>query len=78
VRCFATYNSQRAVQYRQSNALPERAMAVIVQQQVIGQFSGVAFSRDPIARCGDAVVIEALPGGADRVVSARKRRSSTG
>lgn len=72
VRCFATYNSPRAVQYRQDNALPERAMAVIVQQQVIGQFSGVAFSRDPIARCGDAVVIEALPGGAERVVSGQE------
>lgn len=69
VRCFATYNNPRAVQYRQDNDLPERSMAVIVQQQVIGQFSGVAFSRDPIARCGDGVVIEALPGGAEQVVS---------
>jgi pyruvate,water dikinase len=72
VRCFAAYNNPRAVQYRQDNDLPERAMAVIVQQQVIGQFSGVAFSRDPIARCGDAVVIEALPGGAERVVSGQE------
>ncbi|TVP63083.1 MAG: pyruvate phosphate dikinase PEP/pyruvate-binding protein [Leptolyngbya sp. LCM1.Bin17] len=69
VRCFASYNNSAAVHYRQDNDLPERSMAVIVQQQVIGQFSGVAFSRDPVARCGDAVIIEALPGGADRVVS---------
>ncbi|HIK45585.1 MAG TPA: glycerol-3-phosphate acyltransferase [Leptolyngbyaceae cyanobacterium M65_K2018_010] len=69
LRCFAAYNSPRAVQYRRDHHLPDRAMAVIVQQQVRGQFSGVAFSRDPIARCGDAVVIEALPGGADQVVS---------
>jgi pyruvate,water dikinase len=69
VRCFASYYSPRAVQYRQDNHLLERGMAVIVQQQVMGQFSGVAFSRDPIARCGDAVVIEALPGGAEQVVS---------
>lgn len=68
-RCLASYNAPRAVQYRQANHLPERGMAVVVQQQVQGQFSGVAFSRDPVARCGDAVVIEALPGGAIQVVS---------
>jgi pyruvate,water dikinase len=49
--------------------LPEGTMAVLVQQQIPGVYSGVAFSRDPIARTGDAVVIEALPGGADQVVS---------
>ncbi|MBE9136519.1 glycerol-3-phosphate acyltransferase [Nodosilinea sp. LEGE 07088] len=68
LRVFSSYNSQRALAYRQSLGLPERGLAVIVQQQVQGQFSGVAFSRDPITRCGDAVVIEALPGGAEQVV----------
>jgi pyruvate,water dikinase len=68
VRVFSSYNSQRAIAYRQRQNLPERGLAVIVQQQIRGQFSGVAFSRDPIARCGDAVVIEALPGGAEAVV----------
>ncbi|PSN14365.1 pyruvate phosphate dikinase PEP/pyruvate-binding protein [filamentous cyanobacterium CCT1] len=68
VRVFSSYNAPRAKEYRQSQGLPEQGLAVIVQQQVRGQFSGVAFSRDPIARCGDAVVIEALPGGADQVV----------
>lgn len=68
-RCFASYNSPRAVQYRQDNELPDTGIAVVVQQQIQGQFSGVAFSRDPVARCGDAVVIESLPGGAIQVVS---------
>ena len=68
-RCFASYSSPRAVQYRRDNHLPERGIAVIVQEQIEGQFSGVAFSRDPVARCGDAVVIESLPGGAIQVVS---------
>ncbi|NET10293.1 MAG: pyruvate phosphate dikinase PEP/pyruvate-binding protein, partial [Symploca sp. SIO2B6] len=40
-------------------------------QQIKGVFSGVAFSRDPITRQGDAVVIEALPGDASQVVSGR-------
>ena len=44
-------------------------MAVLVQEQVAGVFSGVAFSRDPVSRCGDAVAIEALPGEAAQVVS---------
>lgn len=69
VRVFSSYNAPRARAYRQSQGLAEQGLAVIVQQQVQGQFSGVAFSRDPIARCGDAVVIEALPGGAEQVVS---------
>ncbi|PZV09496.1 MAG: pyruvate phosphate dikinase PEP/pyruvate-binding protein [Leptolyngbya sp.] len=68
VRVFSSYGAPQARAYRQSKGLPDQGLAVIVQQQVQGQFSGVAFSRDPIARCGDAVVIEALPGGADQVV----------
>ena len=57
------------MQYRQDNDLPDRGLAVVVQEQIAGQYSGVAFSRDPVARCGDAVLIEALPGGAIQVVS---------
>lgn len=70
-RCFGSYNAPSAVHYRRDRGLPEASMAVIVQQQVKGIFSGVAFSRDPIRRYGDAVLIEALPGGADQVVSGR-------
>ncbi|NER80282.1 MAG: pyruvate phosphate dikinase PEP/pyruvate-binding protein [Leptolyngbya sp. SIO1D8] len=68
-RCFNSYNSPGAVQYRRDRGLPDSNMAVIVQQQVQGVYSGVAFSRDPIARAGDAIVIEALPGAATQVVS---------
>lgn len=68
-QCQASYNAPAAAQYRQDLKLDETAMAVLVQQQVEGAFSGVAFSRDPIARQGDWVLIEALPGAATRVVS---------
>lgn len=68
-RCFASYDSPAAIQYRRDRGLPDAAMAVLIQQQVQGAFSGVAFSRDPIGRQGDVVVIEALPGNAARVVS---------
>lgn len=68
-RCFASYNAPGAVRYRQDRNLPERGMAVIVQQQVGGVYSGVAFSRNPVTCCGDEVLVEALAGPASRVVS---------
>ncbi len=68
-RCFASYERAAAAQYRQAHGGGRGFMAVLIQPQVRGVYSGVAFSRDPIARCGDAVVIEALPGMAAPVVS---------
>ncbi|WP_017316999.1 glycerol-3-phosphate acyltransferase [Mastigocladopsis repens] len=70
-RCRASYDSPTAVQYRRDRGVLEAAMAVLVQQQVQGVYSGVAFTRDPITKQGDAVVIEALPGNATGVVSGR-------
>ncbi|MGD1953264.1 MAG: PEP/pyruvate-binding domain-containing protein, partial [Leptolyngbyaceae cyanobacterium] len=67
--CFQAYNRPSAVRYRQDLGLPEASMNVLVQQQIQGVISGVAFSRDPITRCGLDVVIEALPGPASQVVS---------
>ncbi|HEY9881216.1 MAG TPA: glycerol-3-phosphate acyltransferase [Leptolyngbyaceae cyanobacterium] len=71
-QCFLSYNNPGAVQYRKDRNLPEQGLAVLVQEQVQGVFSGVAFSRDPIARSGDAVAIEALPGAASQVVSGQQ------
>ncbi len=68
-RCFASYNEPNAVQYRRDLHLRDEAMSVIIQTQIRGVFSGVAFSRDPVLRQGDAVAIEALPGNAAQVVS---------
>ncbi|MFB2978368.1 glycerol-3-phosphate acyltransferase [Microseira sp. BLCC-F43] len=68
-QCQTSYNAPAAVEYRQQLNVPEAAMAVLIQAQVQGAFSGVAFSRDPIIQYGDAVVIEALPGSASIVVS---------
>ena len=67
-KVLASYSATSARQYRRERGLPEAAMAVLIQPQICGVFSGVAFSRDPIAQSGD-VVIEALPGDASRVVS---------
>lgn len=69
VRCLESYEQDSAVKYRRDRGVAEASMVVLVQKQIQGVYSGVAFSRDPIARQGEAVVIEALPGNADRVVS---------
>ncbi|MGD1939494.1 MAG: glycerol-3-phosphate acyltransferase [Cyanophyceae cyanobacterium] len=68
---FDSYDAPAARQYRQDLTLEDAPMAVLVQPQIEGVFSGVAFSRDPVHRCGDGVVVEALPGDASKVVSGR-------
>lgn len=67
--CQLFYDDPHAAQYRQDQQVPEASMAVLVQIQVQGIFSGVAFSRDPLLGDKDAVAIEALPGAASAVVS---------
>ncbi|MGA9377366.1 MAG: glycerol-3-phosphate acyltransferase [Phormidium sp.] len=69
ISCQTSYDRPGAVQYRLDRNLPEAAMAVLIQKQVRGAFSGVAFSRDPIAQSGDNAIVEALPGGASQIVS---------
>lgn len=67
--CRSSAERPHAVGYRQSQHLQTNAMAVLVQEQIQGVFSGVAFSRDPLVRQGDSVLIEALTGSASQVVS---------
>jgi len=66
---LASYDNPAAIEYRKQRGLPDSAMAALIQKQIQGVFSGVAFSRDPMTQQGDAVVIEALPGDASKVVS---------
>jgi pyruvate,water dikinase len=69
LQCQTSYNSRRAVEYRRHHHQRDKSLAVLVQQQITGQYSGVAFSRDPVDQYRDVVVIDALPGGAAAVVS---------
>jgi len=69
LRCQTSYTRPQAIAYRRDRQIPEGSLAVLVQRQIRGAISGVAFSRDPLARHSDAVLVEALPGGAERVVS---------
>jgi pyruvate,water dikinase len=74
----ASYNHPSAIQYRRdrealrrNRSAKDAAMAILIQPQVQSVFSGVAFSRDPIAQQGDAVIIEALSGSPEQVVSGK-------
>ncbi len=68
--CQQFYHQPGAEQYRRDRGIADNdGMAVLVQEQVKGVFSGVAFSRDPLQSAQDVVAIEALPGPASRVVS---------
>lgn len=67
--CRASYKAEGAAQYRRDRGLENQAgMALLVQRQVTGIYAGVAFSRDPVNQ-GEAVVVEAVAGGAEQVVS---------
>ncbi|HIK12372.1 MAG TPA: glycerol-3-phosphate acyltransferase [Oscillatoriaceae cyanobacterium M33_DOE_052] len=68
--CFESYFRPAAQQYRRDRHIPEAsALALLIQIQIRGAFSGVAFSRDPLHQNPEAVIIEALPGDAAPVVS---------
>jgi pyruvate, water dikinase len=67
--CQASYNRPNAAKYREDRRQAEASIAVLIQKQIRGVFSGVAFSRDPIDCTNPSVIIEALPGEATRVVS---------
>jgi pyruvate,water dikinase len=69
--CQISYLEAGARQYRQDRQQKDRSMAILIQKQIEGQFSGVAFSRDPVDRRDNSVSIEALPGKATKVVSGK-------
>lgn len=69
--CQASYLTKSAQSYRSIHQQQTGAMAVLVQEQIAGVYSGVAFSRDPVNSLNNGVAIEALPGNATAVVSGR-------
>ncbi|BAQ66366.1 glycerol-3-phosphate acyltransferase [Geminocystis sp. NIES-3709] len=69
IDCFSSYHTSIAIDYRQSRGKKAQGIAVIVQKQIQGLYSGVVFSRDPVNQLEDSVCIEALAGLATQVVS---------
>ncbi|ELS02094.1 phosphoenolpyruvate synthase/pyruvate phosphate dikinase [Xenococcus sp. PCC 7305] len=69
--CQASYLEKSAAQYRKTHQQATAGMAVLIQKQITGVYSGVAFSRDPVNAFSDGVAIEALAGQASQVVSGK-------
>jgi pyruvate,water dikinase len=68
--CWASFFSPRAMFYRaQKGTLSDVRMAVVVQEMVPADKSGVLFTIDPIRRRRDRMVIEAVFGLGEGVVS---------
>jgi pyruvate, water dikinase len=70
VDCWASFFSERSLFYRsQKGSLEDLRMAVVVQKMVDPEKSGVIFTVDPVRRRRDRMVVEAVRGIGERVVS---------
>jgi pyruvate, water dikinase len=70
VRCWLSFFTERAVFYRrEKGSLDDVAMAVVVQEMVDSDKSGVLFTVDPVHGRRDRMVVEAARGLGEAVVS---------
>jgi pyruvate, water dikinase len=70
VDCWASFFSERALFYRaEKGSLEDLRMAVVVQKMVDPEKSGVIFTVDPVRRRRDRMVVEAVRGIGEQVVS---------
>ncbi|WP_426226016.1 PEP/pyruvate-binding domain-containing protein [Pseudarthrobacter sp. DSP2-3-2b1] len=69
-RCFGSANTDRVRAYEASvAALSSPAMAVLVQQMVEPVAAGVAFTANPLTGVRDEIIISAVPGLGEKLVS---------
>lgn len=70
VACWASFFSERAIFYRaRKGSLADLCMAVVVQKMLDPVKSGVIFTVDPVSRRRDRMIIEAVFGLGEQVVS---------
>jgi pyruvate, water dikinase len=70
VECWASFFSDRALFYRaRKGSLDDLGMAVVVQRMVDPDKSGVLFTVDPVQRRRDRMIVEAVFGLGEQVVS---------
>jgi pyruvate,water dikinase len=70
VDCWASFFSERALFYRaRKGSLEDLRMAVVVQQMIEPKKSGVLFTVDPVQRRRDQMIVEAIYGLGEQVVS---------
>jgi len=69
LHCWASAFSPRVVAYRDQQGLSSNSMAVLVQKMVPADVAGVAFSANPVSGDRDEVVVNAVRGLGERLVS---------
>jgi pyruvate, water dikinase len=70
--CWASFFSERALFYRgRKGVATDLGMAVVVQRQLFPDKAGVLFTMDPVRRRRDQVVVEAVWGLGEALVSGR-------
>lgn len=67
--CFVSLYTDRAVSYRQQNGIEKPSMSVVVQQMVRSDASGVMFTVDPVSGRRTRLVIDAVFGLGEAIVS---------
>jgi pyruvate, water dikinase len=68
--CWASFFSERALFYRErKGSLDDLGMAVVVQRMVEADVAGVLFTCDPVRKRRDRMVVEAVLGLGEAVVS---------
>ena len=72
VDCWASIYGERVISYRAAAIMTEEpSLAVIVQQMIASDASGVIFTADPTTRATDRLVIESVCGQGEAIVSGR-------
>ncbi len=66
--CWASYWSPRVMAYQQQRRIRLHGLAVIIQEQVRSEISGVLFTIDPTGRRQDAMVLEWCDGPGENLV----------
>lgn len=76
-KCYASAFSERAMKYRAENKLtsPENKVAVIVQEMIDADYSGVIFTTNPITNNTDETVISVVKGVGENLVSGKNDSS---
>jgi pyruvate,water dikinase len=71
--CWASLWTERAFHYREKRGISRQAagMAVVVQEYISADFSGVIFTADPVTGDRGKMIVESCPGGGKSLVSGR-------
>lgn len=71
VECWSSLWTERAISYRDRNRIDHDAvaLAVVVQEMVPAEASGVLFTADPLTGRRDVTVVDAVAGLGERLVS---------